>query len=112
MPLLALWSSNPNAIGQFTIEQIVAAAGSGDLRDNSDCAQELREYLSQVTSQKLAEYVERCLSAHFSKSGGVLQDLINELGRRLDYKVTNGRYQGTINLIASSLFPVGGVTRR
>jgi len=25
----------------------------------------------------------------------VLQDLVNELGRRLDYKVTNGRYQGT-----------------
>jgi hypothetical protein len=42
MPLLALWASNPTAIGQFTVEQIVAAAGSGDLRDSSDCAQELR----------------------------------------------------------------------
>jgi hypothetical protein len=29
----------------------------------------------------------------------VLQDLINELGRRLDYSVTNGRYQGTANKI-------------
>ena len=29
------------------------------------------------------------------KSGMVLQDLVNELGRRLDYGVTNGRYQGT-----------------
>jgi hypothetical protein len=29
----------------------------------------------------------------------VLQDLVNELGRRLDYKVTNGRYQGTVNAI-------------
>jgi hypothetical protein len=29
----------------------------------------------------------------------VLQDLINELGRRLDYNVTNGRYQGTVNAI-------------
>jgi hypothetical protein len=99
MPLLALWSSNPNAIGQFTVEQIVAAAGSGDLRDNSDCAQELREYLSQVTSQKLEEYIDRCLASHFTKSGSVLQDLINELGRRLDYTVTNGRYQGTVNSI-------------
>ena len=99
MPLLALWSSNPNAIGQFTAEQIVAAAGSGDLRDNSDCAQELREYLSQVTSQKLQEYTDRCLASHFTKSGSVLQDLINELGRRLDYTVTNGRYQGTVNSI-------------
>jgi hypothetical protein len=99
MPLLALWSSNPNAIGQFTVEQIVAAAGSGDLRDNSDCAQELREYLSQVTSPKLEEYIDRCLASHFTKSGSVLQDLINELGRRLDYTVTNGRYQGTVNSI-------------
>jgi hypothetical protein len=29
----------------------------------------------------------------------VLQDLVNELGRRLDYKVTSGRYQGTSNTI-------------
>lgn len=29
----------------------------------------------------------------------VLQDLVNELGRRLDYKVTNGRYQGTVSTI-------------
>jgi hypothetical protein len=99
MPLLALWSSNPTAISQFTIDQVVAAAGTGDLKDNSDCAQELREYLSQVTSQKLGEYIDRCLTAHFSKAGMVLQDLINELGRRLDYKVTNGRYQGTVDAI-------------
>src|SRR5262249_2153223 len=35
----------------------------------------------------------------FSKGGMVLQDLVNELGRRLDYDVTNGRYQGTTNAI-------------
>jgi hypothetical protein len=29
----------------------------------------------------------------------VLQDLVNEIGRRLDYKVTNGRYQGTSKAI-------------
>jgi hypothetical protein len=99
MPLLALWSSNPTAISQFTIDQVVAAAGTGDLKDSSDCAQELREYLSQVNSEKLGEYIDRCLTAHFSKAGMVLQDLINELDRRLDYKVTNGRYQGTVNAI-------------
>ena len=37
--------------------------------------------------------------ARFDKSGIVLQDLVNELGRRLDYKVINGRYQGTTNAI-------------
>jgi hypothetical protein len=99
MPLLEFWQSSPAATAQLNIEQIVAAAGSGDLRDNSDCSHELREYLLQVTSQKLADYIERCLSTHFPKSGNVLQDLVNELGRRLEYKVTNGRYQGTVSSI-------------
>jgi hypothetical protein len=60
---------------------------------------ELREYLSQVASEKIARYVDHCLSVSFSKDGMVLQDLVNELGRRLNYKVTNGRYQGTITAI-------------
>jgi hypothetical protein len=29
----------------------------------------------------------------------VLQDIVNELGRRLEYDVTNGRYQGTTNAV-------------
>jgi len=99
MPLIALWSSNRAAIDEFSIEQVVAAAGDGNLRDGSACSQELRAYFSEITSSKLAKYVEHCLSQHFSKGGMVLQDLVNELGRRLGYKVTNGRYQGTSNAI-------------
>lgn len=99
MPLLEFLSSNPEAIAKLSIEQIVATAGSGNLQENSDCSQELREYLRRVDSGKLSGYVERCLTAHFPKSGLVLQDLVNELGRRLDYNVTNGRYQGAPNAI-------------
>lgn len=99
MPLLSLWSSNPAAITAFTIEQVVATAGDGNLRDGSECSREFRQYLSEIPSPKLAEYVDRCLTAHFPKAGMVLQDVINELGRRLDYTVTNGRYQGTSNAI-------------
>jgi len=99
MPLLELWSSNPATISQFTIEQIVKTSGSGTLQDASDCSSELRTYLLEVSSEKLAEYIDTCLTAHFPNSGRVLQDLINELGRRLDYEVTNGRYQGTVNAI-------------
>lgn len=99
MPLLAFWSSDPAAVRQLTIDQIVATAGSGNLKDASDCSQELRAFLAQVPSTKLAEYIDGCLTAHFVKGGMVLQDLVNELGRRLDYKVTNGRYQGTVNAI-------------
>jgi hypothetical protein len=100
MPLISIWQSNPTAIGQSTIEQVVAMAGDGTLRDGSHCSAELREYLGQVQSTTtLADYIEHCLTSSFSKSGFVLQDLVNELGRRLDYKVENGRYQGTSNAI-------------
>jgi hypothetical protein len=55
--------------------------------------------LAEAASAKLATYIEHCLESGFQKSGYVFQDLVNELGRRLDYKVTNGRYQGTVNEI-------------
>jgi len=53
MPLLALWTSNPAAIGESTIEQIVTIAGDGNLRDGSPCSQELREYLAHVIQRGL-----------------------------------------------------------
>jgi hypothetical protein len=99
MPLISLWRSNASAVGEFSIEQVVSAAGDGSLKDGSVCSQELREYFSEISSEKLAEYIEHCLTSSFHRSGMVLQDLINELGRRLDYAVTNGRYQGTTNAI-------------
>src|SRR3954468_212712 len=61
MPLLELWASNPSAIDQLAIEQIIATAGSGNLQDNSDCSRELREYLMEVNSRKLSEYINRYL---------------------------------------------------
>jgi hypothetical protein len=99
MPLLAFWESNPDEVGQTSVEQIVAMAGDGNLRDGSHCSSELREYLTQAGTEKLAEYIDHCLTTSFPKGGLVFQDLVNELGRRLDYKVVNGRYQGTINAI-------------
>lgn len=79
----------------MTIEQIVSTAGDGNLRDGSACSEELRAYLGEVSSQALACYVDHCLTSAFKSGGMVLQDLVNEIGRRLDYEVRNGRYQGT-----------------
>jgi hypothetical protein len=45
----------------------------------------------------LGDYVQQCLVSKLDRGGMVLQDLVNELGRRLDYQVTNGRYQGVQN---------------
>jgi hypothetical protein len=99
MPLIEIWKTNPAAVAQFTIEQVVAAAGRGDLRDGAECATELRMFLREAPTSRLADYTEHCLTQSFMKSGSVLQDLVNELGRRLDYAVENGRYQGVVNAI-------------
>jgi hypothetical protein len=95
MPLLDLWESNPEAISNFNLQQIVSAAGNGDLKDGSECSHELREYLTRASVRGLSDYIEQCLSQAFTKGGFVLQDLVNELGRRLEYTVENGRYSGT-----------------
>lgn len=94
MPLLSLMDANANAVRQMNIEQIVKTAGDGTLRDNAESQNELREYLRQTKVELLASYADYCLNSSFPKSGEVLQDIVNELGRRLEYSVKNGRYQG------------------
>jgi hypothetical protein len=94
MPILDLYRSNNSHILGLSLKQIIALCGDGELKDNSVSAQELREYLSYIKSEKLFEYIEACLSEKIERGGLVLQDLINELGRRLEYQVSNGLYQG------------------
>lgn len=94
MPLLPIFESAPDSVAKMSIEQIVSAAGDGSLKDGSTCSVELRDYLGKIGTERIAEYAEHCLTLPFAKNGMVLQDLINELGRRLDYEVANGRYQG------------------
>lgn len=99
MNLIDLAKSNPRAVDQYTIQQIVAVCGDGNLLDNSACSQQLREYLALQTPERLAGYAGYCLDHTFPKNGLILQDIINEVGRKLGYTVTNGRYQGAINRI-------------
>jgi hypothetical protein len=85
----------------MSIEQIVASAGDGKLKDDSECSREVRTFLGEVPTAALRRCAEHCLTTPFQKSGQVLQDVVNELGRRLDFSVKNGRYQGTTNAIGS-----------
>jgi hypothetical protein len=94
MPLISIFETAPDSVAKFSIEQVVSTAGDGALKDDSACSAELREYLGKVGTDKIARYVDHCLTVPFQKNGMVLQDLVNELGRRLDYVATNGRYQG------------------
>lgn len=97
MPLLSLHAADPTSVAQFTIDQVVAVAGDGTLKDGSTSSLEFRDYLQKVSTKKLGDYVEQCLTTVLQKGGFILQDLVNEIGRRLSYQVKNGRYQGVQN---------------
>jgi hypothetical protein len=81
--LIELAKQNPALVGGYGIQQIVAICGDGNLRDGSDCSQQLREYLGLQSPEKLADYAQFCLNEAFPKGGFVLQDVVNEIGRRL-----------------------------
>ena len=55
----------------------------------------MREFLASIPSRKLGGYAEECLSESFKDSGFALQDVVNEIGARLGFKVKSGRYRGT-----------------
>lgn len=99
MPLLEFVKSNQNNVQELGIQQIVAIAGTGELKDNSECSRELREYLSITPTSRLQNYIEECLGSSFTNSGLVLQEIVNELGKRLEYNVENGLFSGRRNQI-------------
>ena len=101
MPLLDIWSSTKEAVLDMNIQQIVSMAGDGTLKDQSECAAELREFFTKVQRQHLQRYAQHCLEQSFADSGFVLQDIINEVGRRLGMSVQNGIYRGKQNNINS-----------
>jgi len=94
MPLLSFWKSNRDEVLKLSIEQILSSAGDGNLRDHSECSTELLQFMRGVPSEHLFAYARHCLESSFSKSGLVLQDIVNELGRRLEFDVENGLYRG------------------
>lgn len=98
-PLLTLLQTDPAQIDALSIEQVVALCGNGKLSDNSDCSVDFREYLQIAKSENLRKYLQACLQSSFERSGFVLQDVVNEFGRRLDYTVENGLYQGKSNAV-------------
>jgi hypothetical protein len=95
MALKNILQESPHELGGRNIQQIIAWAGDGQLRDASATATEFREYIELVPASLLADYCTQCLDGAFTDSGLVLQDLINEVGKRLGFEVDFGRYRGS-----------------
>jgi hypothetical protein len=94
MPLLNFWKNSKEDVLKLRIDQVVSNAGEGLLRDHSPCSLELRQFLNIAPAESLFGYANQCLEKSFSDSGLALQDVVNELGRRLDFDVEDGLYRG------------------
>ncbi len=94
MSLVELWLKSPDQLQDKHVQQVIAFAGSGRLQDGNDASVEFRGYLAQVPSELLVRYADECLTGRFEGSGFALQDIINQIGRRLGFQVEEGRYRG------------------
>lgn len=102
MSLTSLWKSQKTELALKHVQAMVGLAGDGKLRDGSDASKEFREFLTNVPSGMLARYANECLGAEkFAEASAALQDVINEVGRRLGFIVQNGLYRGKVNEIGN-----------
>lgn len=95
MALLDLWQHSRGQIEGKHIQQIIAFAGAGKLRDGNAASNELRQFLAGVPSTLLRQYATECLAAAFADSGLALQETVNQVGHRLGFEVEHGRYRGS-----------------
>jgi len=93
---MEIWRNSSNQIEGKHVQQVIAFAGDGRLRDGSSTTLEFREFLSNIPSQLLGIYADQCLQKSFTDSGLALQDIVNQIGERLNFNVTYGRYRGTV----------------
>lgn len=94
MNLLEIFRNSPEFLQEKSVKQIIGIAGNGKLLDGSSTSQEFTALLAEISSNSVARYAEDCISDSFSDNGFALQDILNEIGRRLGFRVTNGRYRG------------------
>ncbi len=94
MSLLDFYKTHKETVLKFKINQLINTAGDGKLKDGSECSEQFRKFLSFIPISNLRKLTDECLRSRSDDKGFILQDIVNELGKRLDYKVENGLYRG------------------
>ena len=99
MSLLNFWIKSRKQLEGKRVQQIIGIAGSGKLQDGEVASVEFRDFLAHVPSGLLSRYAGQCLADKFEGSGLALQDVVNQIGRRLGFEVEDGRYRGTVGQV-------------
>ena len=74
MALTEFWVSSRQQLEDKHIQQIIAFAGDGKLRDGSIASEEFREFLLHIPADLLNQYIDQCLQGTFTEGGLALQD--------------------------------------
>jgi hypothetical protein len=99
--ILEILEKNPDLLKAKSLSQILNFTGDGKLRDNNNTSSEFRNLLEMISTETLKSFINDCLTEKFDNNNGgyALQDIINQIGQRLGFKIENGLYQGKQNLI-------------
>ena len=108
MALIDLWNSDRQQIIAKRIDQLIAFAGEGRLRDGNPTSEEFRTLLKVVSSDVIGQWFDQCLEIRFTDFGFVLQDTVNEVGRRLGFDVKHGVYRSHRNEGYDGLWQIPG----
>ena len=92
--LLDLWIGQKEFLETKSIEQVITITGDGNLRDGNETSEQIRELIANLPALTIERYISECLNNPFPHSGLVLQDLVNEVGRRLGFSIEPGYYRG------------------
>jgi hypothetical protein len=94
LSLVHLWQTSKDSLEGKHINQVIAFAGNGQLSDDQETSAEFRQFLSLIPVSWIERFSIECLTSKFDQGGFALQDLINEIGRRLSFLVQDGLYRG------------------
>jgi hypothetical protein len=99
--ILEILGQDSEILESKSLSQILSFIGDGKLRDNNNTSSEFRQLLENIQTDILKKFANECLVEKFENNNGgyALQDIINQIGFRLSYKVENGLYQGRQNVI-------------
>lgn len=101
MTILSILRAQPTLLDDKSVKQLISIAGNGKLTDGGTTCAEFRELLAEIPAERIVQYADECLKEGFQDSGLALQDIINEVGRRLGFGVTYGRYRGKTGSIGN-----------
>jgi hypothetical protein len=97
--VIDVYQENKEFFIEKKLQNIITLCGDGKLRDDSKASLEFRSFLKIIPTDLLIKYCRDCLSESFIDGGIALQDIINQMGIRLNYEVQHGLYQGKKNAI-------------